>query len=221
MKTKEISNLQRIRLFAALAPAARKKLQAVAYTATYVAGQLILGEGELDTPVFFVLEGLVRVYRTGADGREQTLLHVEPGEAFNLPTAFAHDPSAPASAVAVSDARLLAIPAAELRRVAAETPEIALALLADLSDRLRHLSDLAHDLSLRSVRGRLARFLLAQAQNPTPTRWTHEQIAAQIGSVREVVSRTLRSFVKEGLIGLQRQRIVVLDPEALRAEAEG
>ena len=71
--------------------------------------------------------------------------------------------------------------------------------------------------------GRLARFLLAHAQadaeGETLLRWTHHEIAAQIGTVREVVSRALRAFVKEGVIEMQRHRIVIADLEALAREA--
>jgi CRP/FNR family transcriptional regulator len=78
-----------------------------------------------------------------------------------------------------------------------------------------------------TVRARLASFLLAHGQRPEGSpldgvhvRWTHHEIAAQIGTVREVVSRTMRAFVKDGLITLERHRIVVLDREALMLEAE-
>ena len=177
-------------------------------------------EGGADAPVFFVLSGTVRAFRTNPDGREQTLIHLQAGEAFNVPAAFAGDSSAPASAVAVGPVRLLAIPLLDFRRVASETPPIALAVLDDFSAKLRHLADLTYDLSLRSVRGRLARFLLAQAQVDAPLRWTQEEIAAQIGTVREVVSRMLRALVRDGLIQMERQRIAILDPEALEGEAE-
>jgi len=93
--------------------------------------------------------------------------------------------------------------------------------LQELSDCGRHLGGLAYDLSLRSVRGRLARFLLMQANSPSSARWTHEQIAMQIGTVREVVSRTMLAFVKEGLVRLERGRIVIADAERLGREAEG
>ncbi len=69
------------------------------------------------------------------------------------------------------------------------------------------------------MRGRLADFLLREARQHGPeqaARWTHAEIAARIGTVREVVSRTMRSFIKEGLIQVERHRILIPDPEALR-----
>jgi CRP/FNR family transcriptional regulator len=93
--------------------------------------------------------------------------------------------------------------------------------------KVHHLTGLTHDLGLLSVRARLAGFLLSHGQSqagaPSPSahvRWTHQEIAAQIGTVREVVSRTMRAFVREGMIGLERHRILVLDREALLREAQ-
>jgi CRP/FNR family transcriptional regulator len=107
------------------------------------------------------------------------------------------------------------------------TPELALIVLRDLAGKVAHLTDLSRDLGLLTVRARLASFLLAHGQQPDGSpldgvhvRWTHHEIAAQIGTVREVVSRTMRAFVKDGLITLERHRIVVLDREALMLEAE-
>lgn len=185
-------------------------------------GEIIMLEGDEDAPVFFVTEGYARVFHSNPDGREQTIITLGPGAAFNLPAAFSDHRAAPASVIAVGPARLLTVPPEDFSRVAVETPEIALAVLRDFSDKLRHFARLTHDLSLRSVRGRLARLLLARAQSDDEPllRWTQEEIAAQIGTVREVVSRTLRAFAREGLIDITRQRITILDPEGLESEAE-
>ena len=219
---KDQSELRRVQLFADLPRAALSKLEAVAKPVAYDDGQLIVLEGDADAPVFFVVEGTVRAFRTNPDGREQTLIYLETGAAFNMPVAFSEDHAAPASAVATGPVRLLVVAHRDFRRVASETPEVALTVLRDFADKLRYFADLTHDLSLRSVRGRLARFLLlqSQAQDAPAVRWTQEEIAAQIGTVREVVSRTLRALVKEGLVKIERGRITVLDPEALEAEAE-
>lgn len=97
-----------------------------------------------------------------------------------------------------------------------------MAILEDFAEKLDHLTDLVEDLALRTVRGRLARFLLEQAdERGTTTRWTQDDIAARIGTVRDMVGRTLRSFVDAGLIRRDRQRIVLLDREGLEQEAGG
>jgi len=216
------ADIAHIPLFAALSPAARRELAAVASTRTCDDSQLIILEGSPDAPVFFVLQGTVRAFRTNLDGREQTLIHLGPGAAFNMPAAFTESGDAPASAIAVGPVRLLWIPCQDFGRLASQDHEIALAVLSDFATKLHHLTDLTYDLSLRTVRGRLAQFLLthAQSEGATPLRWTHEEIAARLGTVREVVSRTLRAFVREGLIKTARHRIVVADPDALVREAE-
>jgi CRP/FNR family transcriptional regulator len=214
-------DIERIPLFSGLTQGARDALSAAAAVRTFEDGQLVMLEGDRDSPVFFVLCGIVRVFRTSLEGREQNVIHLHAGDGFNMPAAFADAGTAPASAVAVGQLQVLSIARDDFRRLATETPEIALAVLRDFSQKLYHLTDLAHDLGLRSVRARLARFLLshAQSEGQSPVRWTHEEIAAQIGTVREVVSRTLRALVSDGLIEMQRHRIVVLDPDALADEA--
>ena len=218
----KVSAFQRFELFAQVPPDALSKLEAVASRRTYEDGQVIMVEGDPSTPVLFVLEGTIRAFHTNPDGREQTLHLLGPGSAVNLPVAFASEASAPASAMALGQVRLLAVGQYDLRRVVSETPSLALVMMRDLSEKLRHFTNLTYDLSLRSVRGRLASFLLEQAdaEMDSPVRWTHEAIAARIGTVREVVSRTMRAFVKEGLIKLERQRVTVLDRQALEAEAD-
>jgi len=102
-------------------------------------------------------------------------------------------------------------------------------MLREFANRLDHLTNLVEDLSLRTVRGRLARFLLEHAPaGPSETtnasgvtlRWTQDEIAAHLGTVRDMVGRTLRSFGDAGLVRMDRQRIVLLDREGLEAEVE-
>ena len=214
--------LARIRLFKGLSPQVLATLGANLVERRYSEGQIIFVEDEPNAPVFFVVEGQVQVSRSCPEGREQTMMRIGPGEAFYLPCAFASSHEAPATSVALGEVCLLAVAPDAFRRITAETPALALAVLGDLSDKLRHMVCLARDLSLRSVRARLAQFLLeesARRQGDT-IRWTHAQIAARIGSVREVVGRLLRELIAEGLISMQRQRILVLDREGLRQRSE-
>jgi CRP/FNR family transcriptional regulator len=139
-----------------------------------------------------------------------------------MPSVFTEEGRAAANAIADGPAVLLSISCAEFGQVVCDTPEVACAVLADLSEKLYHLTELTHALGLLTVRARLARFLLTHAQprGMTPVRWTHQEIASRLGTVREVVSRTLGAFVDEELIDIQRHRIVILDLEALTREAE-
>ena len=84
----------RVRLFSALSIGAQDELSAVAVARRYEDGQVIMLEGDADTPVFFVVQGTVRVYRTNLDGREQNLIHLHTGDAFFHPI-FAEHPDWP------------------------------------------------------------------------------------------------------------------------------
>jgi CRP-like cAMP-binding protein len=225
-----LAALEQVELFAQLGVEARRVLAAVARVSEYDDGQIIMLEGDPGAPVFYVLRGAVRVFRTTLEGREQTVVRLGQGEAFNMPAAFVADGSAPASVAAIGGVELLSIPHPDFCRIVSETPEIALAVLRDFAAKLHYLTDLTRDLGLLTVRARLARFLLnalapsgegsgRRLDGSPPVRWTHHEIAAQIGTVREVVSRTMRAFVKAGLIVLDRHRIVIVDRDALAREA--
>jgi CRP/FNR family transcriptional regulator len=112
----------------------------------------------------------------------------------------------------------------DLRRVVQQHPELAWALIENMAGRARLLVSIVHDLSMRGVRGRLARLLLDQAEaaerGEPPDPLTQEEIASRLGTVREVVGRTLRGMANDGLIGLERQQIVILDRIRLTEEAE-
>jgi CRP/FNR family transcriptional regulator len=97
-------------------------------------------------------------------------------------------------------------------------------MLESIASRTRHLVAVVQDLAMRNVRGRLAHLLLAQAEaanrGDLPVSLTQEEMASQLGTVREVVGRSLRMLVAEGIVEIDRNRIVILDRSRLEAEAE-
>ena len=195
------------------------RLDKFSYPATYAAGEIIVQEGERDAPTFLLISGYARAYRASRQGREQTLVHFGPGDWFNQTAAFSPHHQALASVVALQPCRTLCFPCESFPDLVRTTPALAQVMLQECALRTEQLVTLTSDLSLRSVRRRLAQFLLAQSDAPDGRHWTQEAIAAQIGTVREVVSRTLRTFVKEGVIQIQRQRITIVDRRALEREA--
>jgi CRP/FNR family transcriptional regulator, cyclic AMP receptor protein len=216
-----LQDLKKINLLAQLPENVLRQMAQAAIPMHCDDGQMINLDDEQGA-VFFVVAGMVRAYRSSLSGREQNLIHLKAGDAFNIPQAFSGQNVILISAVAIGKAHLMKIPFHSFQHIVSHNPEAALVILRDLSNKLVHLTQLTHDLSLRNVRARLARFLLDQsaATVPSGVQWTQQEIAAQIGSVREVISRTMRGFVRDGMIRLDRQRIVVLDEEALQAEAE-
>ena len=217
--------LRRISLFADISDDALARIARVAYACTYAPGETIIFEGDLCEAVYFVAEGQVRVYRLSSGGREQVLARLGPGKIFNAAPIFQPHSVNHATVEALTPVVLYAITNKDFGRLVGECAELALVILRDFATRLDHLTNLVKDLSLRTVRGRLARFLLEGVSTEldgtaNTRRWTQADIAAHLGTVRDMVGRTLRAFADAGLVRLDRQRIVLLDREGLEAETE-
>jgi CRP/FNR family cyclic AMP-dependent transcriptional regulator len=218
----KIEALRRIPLLAGLPDDALARFAEVAHTRLYKPGETIIFEGDPCQAAYFIAEGQVRVYRLSPGGREQVLARLEPGQAFNTVPLFQSDGVNHATVEALTPVAVYEVSASDLWHLVGQCPDLALALLQDFADRLDHLTNLVEDLSLRTVRGRLARFLLEHAdEGGVARRWTQDEIAAHLGTVRDMVGRTLRAFVDAGLVRMDRQRIVLLDREGLEAEAYG
>ncbi|MGD8967244.1 MAG: Crp/Fnr family transcriptional regulator [Anaerolineae bacterium] len=219
MKT-ETSPLRRITLFADLPPETLSRVATVLIRRTYAPDETIVLEGAPCQAAYFLARGHVRVLRTSPDGREQVLVQLGPGQSFNTVPPFRTQGTNHATVQAADQVTVYAISRDDLHRLVSESPALALALLRDFADRLDHLTDLVEDLSLRTVRGRLARLLLEEATaDEVARRWTQAEIAARLGTVREMIGRTLSALADAGLIRIDRQRIVLLDRQGLEAEA--
>ncbi|NLE75711.1 MAG: Crp/Fnr family transcriptional regulator [Chloroflexi bacterium] len=217
---KALRDLRVMPLFAALPTEALAEVARAARRHRYRAGELILVEGGPCSDAFFVAQGHARASRLSPGGREQVLAQLGPGQGFNTVPPFLPQCAAHATVQAVTDVVCYVVGRDDLRRLVGCCPELGLALLEDFARRLDHLTNLVEDLALRSVRSRLARFLLEHVGEEEARRWTQDEMAAQLGTVRDVVGRTLRAFADGGLISIDRQRIVLLDREGLLAEAE-
>ncbi len=212
--------LRDVPLFAALSEATLERVSRVAHVRRYSPGEIIIFAGDPDPSAYFIIEGRVWVYRLASSGRQQVLTRLGPGKAFNTVPPFQPGGVNHATVEALTDVTVYAIAGDDFRRLVETSGEFALAIVEDFARRLDHLTDLVEDLSLRSVRGRLARFLLERGETGSITRrWTQEEMAAQLGTVRDVVGRALRDFADDGLIRLDRQRILLLDRAALEEEA--
>jgi CRP-like cAMP-binding protein len=204
-------------------------LRAVASAATprrVDRGQVIFLEGEPCAGLFVVAEGEVKIFKLSPQGREQILATLGPGGTFNEVAVLDGGPN-PASAAAVMPGQVWVVAREDMRRLAHEHPALAWALIESIAGRARHLVEMVEDLSLRSVKARLAKLLLAQAERSRgqgaierSQMVTQTEMAARLGTVREMVGRALRELADEGLITLDRQRIVIDDPDGLSAVAE-
>ncbi|OQA23512.1 MAG: Cyclic AMP receptor-like protein [Chloroflexi bacterium ADurb.Bin360] len=214
-------DLKAIPLFAGLTERTLLELSRVALRRTYAPGTLILLGGDPCVAVFFIVAGQARIYRLSAQGRQQVLATLGPGQSFNTAPPFVPEASNPASVEAVGETTVLTLRKDTFLSLVRECPDLSWAILGDFASRLLHLTDLVEDLALRSVRGRLARFLLEQADGLYVNRqWTQDEMAVHLGTVRDVVGRALRGLVDAGLLRIERGRIVLLDREGLEAESD-
>jgi CRP/FNR family transcriptional regulator len=214
-------SLRRIGLFATLSDDTLMQVARAAVPRSYGPGELIILEGEPCSAAYFVMAGQVRVFRNSPSGREQVLMQLGAGQAFNLVPVFRAQGTNHASVQAMTPVDLEVIAGDDLQRLVRQSPELAATLLHDFSLRLDHLTNLVQSLSLRTVRGRLARFLLDNAEGKrVARRWTQDEIASHLGTVRDMVGRTLRSFADAGLLRMERDHIVLLDRSGLENEAQ-
>jgi CRP-like cAMP-binding protein len=187
------------------------------------AGTVIQLEGDEAEAMYLVLRGQVKILRASPSGREQVIHIAAPGQYINMVPLLDGGPN-PATVQALTDTTLLAFPAEHVHALMAHEPTFTLALLTDLAARQRRLVGLVDELALHTVQGRLARLLLSRAEAaergaPAPP-LTQADMAAQLGTVREMISRTLRTFEGLGLIQIKQGQIVVKDRAGLEEKAE-
>jgi CRP/FNR family transcriptional regulator len=227
MTSKKVETLTQFPFFAGLGEDELLDIATYVHERTFSPGQVVMLEGETCQAVYFVVHGVVRMYRLSLEGREQVLAYLGPGETFNLVPVLDHRPNL-ATAEALTEVTLYTIPCQRFHLVLRDHHGVALTVLEHLAAEVRRLSDMVEDLALHTVSTRLARFLLDHASevetasaedNQAPRRWTQEEIASRIGTVRDVVGRMLRIFADDGLIRRESGRLVVIDQAGLEREA--
>lgn len=220
----ESEKLRQIPLFTSLSAQDLEQVAALTLERHYERGDLILLEGEQDGALYYVCSGLVKVFKTSANGKEQVLRLIAAGHTFNDVPALDGGPN-PASAAAMEPGTVYLIRRAQLRQLILTRPEVAGAVVQTLASALRHLVALVEDLSLRHVTARVAKLLLEQEESSRET-WQHhhltqQEMAALVGTAREVVGRALKELEIAGAIEMRQGRAVVLSAERLRLLVSG
>jgi len=213
----QLEFLKRIPYFSGLAHAELDSITKLIFEKTAEAGGILLLEGEPAEALYFVVSGVVKVFKTSVEGKEQILTIVRPGESFNDVPMFDAGQN-PASAQAMGPVVLYGIGKSNLEAILHDHPQVALNIIKVLAGRVRHLVSLVEDLSFRHVIGRVARILLEQAGDGTGPRprLTQQEMAAMAGTAREMVGRSLRALEAEGAIRLDRHRIVIANKQLLK-----
>lgn len=214
-----VETLRQIPLFAALDPEELERVRAATVVRQYRRGDIIAAQGERNAPLRIVRTGVVKLFATSSEGREQVLRVVPAGQTFGMVAALDGKPAA-AGAAAVEPSTVYAIRGAEVRRLVEERPGVAQAAVGMLAGAVREMVGLAEDLSLHHVTQRVARLLLDQevctCERCRAHRLTQQEMAAVVGTAREVVGRALRDLQVAGIVSTQRGSVVVLDRERLR-----
>jgi CRP/FNR family transcriptional regulator len=176
-------------------------------------GELLLVEGEPSEYLYYIRSGQVKVFKTSADGKEQVLRIFQADETFNEVPVFDGGPN-PASTLVIEEGTVYVLRRADVVRLLSEHPAIALGVIRVLASRLHHLVGLVEDLSFKHVTARVAKTLLLQSEavsGETPHRLTQQELAALVGTAREMVGRALKEFELEGIIATKQGRISILD----------
>lgn len=185
---------------------------------SFARGEVLFLEGEVCRGLYVVKSGQVRIFKSSPEGREQVLLIARPGDSFNDVPVFDGGTN-PASASALEESTIYLIPKETVLSLLKDCPTAG-AILKTMAARLRHLTTVVEDLSFRSVIGRVAKLLLDLAVvegGPAPVkRLTQDEMAAMVGSVRDVIGRALRHIERTGAIKIEGQRLLVVVPEKLR-----
>ena len=217
-------DIRKIHLFRSQSPEVIDHIQGSAVLKHFKVNEAISWQADAAEFVYFILKGEVEIYRLSPAGREQILDRLGQGGCFNLVPAFMENVSNQANARALSNCDLLALGTSEFNRILKEYPEFGLTVMRFLAERLARMTDLIETLSLYSVRQRVAKFLIDEAdaiEKENDIRWTQTDMAKRLGTVRDVLGRTLRKFADEGLVRFERERIILLDRQGLEKAAMG
>ncbi len=196
-----------------LPPDLLRKVEETAKPVQASAGRRLFRDGDPCTHYPLLVEGIVRASTSSVVGHEILLYGLNPGESCVITVvALLGEAAYPAIATAETRVSLYGVPRSVFLEVVLRSPAFRVFVFNSLSQRLAHLMALISDVAFRRVDQRIARRLLL---HPQPITATHQMLADELGTSREVVSRTLEAFQQSGMLRLGRKRIEILDRNAL------
>ncbi|MDP2011562.1 MAG: Crp/Fnr family transcriptional regulator [Phenylobacterium sp.] len=186
------------------------------------AGDILFRPGDPCRGFIALRAGTIRVGLTSSSGREIRLYRVRPGDiCLQTFACLVQDRSYAAEGVAESDLDAVLLPPALFDALMSRDGGFRAAVLASVANRFSELESVVQALAFTGLPARVAAFLLARAPDGGALAFTHEAVAAEIGSAREAVSRQLGLFARQGLVAMARGRISLNDVAGLRRAAEG
>lgn len=213
--------LATVRHFANLADEVLDALMRRMTPCQFDAGQVICLEGEPGEKIYILEKGWVKAVRTAVDGREQAAMFLRGGELFGDEAVFT-SAAYPVTVIALENIKAWALEGSALIELVQRYPPVAMAVIRHLGERVLYYVQLVEDLGLRNVQARVAHTLLAHAELkddqlivPRQAWTTLDEMATRLGTVRDVLSRTLSALEADGILRMERTKIIIFDPQKL------
>lgn len=220
-----IAIIRQVPLFARLQDDDVVQLAAIAHPKVFPKDHLLFERGDEGSEFLVVTHGRLKLILLNEDGRELTLTILGPYQSFGE-VSLLDDAPRSASAVALSELRVLSISKRDFRALLDKSPRLSLGLLTAMSRRLRDLTEDTAGLIFLDVYQRVARKILALMASigvktergcEIPQRLTHQELANLVGATRETVTKVLNDLESRGIIGIEKKQVIVLDAIELEA----
>jgi len=224
-----IDILKKCPLFAGLMDEDLKVVRAIATLRQVGKREILFSEGEEAKGFYVILSGKVKLYKISPDGKEQILHVVSAPDSFAEAALFLEG-TYPAFAEPLSDSQLLFIPRRDFIQLIEKNPQLSINMIVSLSHYLRRFASLIEELSLKEVSSRIAKYLLdltvkssKEGKNPKEVELdlSKTQLALKLGTISETLSRTLAKMKIKGIIDVRKNRILILNREALEELSSG
>lgn len=201
-----------------------ERLEAMGRVKKLNRGEVLFFQGDPALGLYLLLSGQVRIYKSSPEGKEFTLHQIRPGEMFAEAAIF-RDDGYPANCAALKDSTVVLLPKEQFFAMLQSSPQISIKMMGGLSSFLREFNRTIEDLSLKDVPARLASFLLKEYEKTgKPTillTTTKSELANQLGTISETLSRNLRKLREQKIISVDGNRIELLDLDRLDDLAAG
>ena len=224
-----IDLLRRCPLFAGLKEEDLKRIRAIASLKKVQKKEILFSDGEEARGFYVILSGKIKLYKVSAEGKEQILHIVSAPDAFAEAALFLEG-SYPAFAEALTDCQLLFFPKRDFIRLIEKNPQLSINMIVTLSHYLKRFASLIEELSLKEVSSRVAKYLIdlqmkstKEGKSPKEVELdlSKTQLALKLGTISETLSRTLGKMKVKGIIEVKKNRIFILNREALEELASG
>ncbi len=221
--------LRQCPLFAGLKTEELGKIRAIAVPRQFGKKRILFTDGEEAKGFYVILSGKVKVFKISPEGKEQILHIVTPPDAFAEAALFLGG-TYPAFAETLSDCRLLFFPKRDFIHLIEKNPQLSINMIVTLSQYLKRFAVLIEELSLKEVSSRIAKHLLdlslrsskeGKGANEVVLDLSKTQLALKLGTVSETLSRTLGKMKAKGIIDVKKNRILILNRDALEGLASG